>query len=345
MHMNKLSLRNKIVLFVSNDFFIATSGYVMYKYNISNYSSIYFSRVEDLLNSLLSSFFFTRRIFRAEITHLNKFGNNNFFCIAKKGIFRLEGKKFRKCFSIKRGSRPMNLCQDKNRAIYFGEYFANPERKPVHVYKTNDNGDSWQIVYTFPQNTINHIHGIFRDPYTEKLWIVTGDLDEECMIGYSEDSFQSIIPVYKGKQEYRACVLLFYEDRIVYATDSQYVKNSIKEIDKVSGKITNLCEIKGSGIYGGKIGNTVFFSTTVEPSRVNKDQNSYLMVSNGGKEWKEFLHFRKDHWHPSLFQFGSMRFPVYDPSVKETNLIVSGRALKGLDGHSLILPLKLSSNK
>lgn len=338
-------LKNLTILYVSDNYWFASKGYKLYKYLLDTKEWIYFSTISDKKNAVLSGFFLTRRLFRSEITHLYKFTGDNFFCIAKKGIFRLEGKIFRKCFSIKRGSRPMNLCQDKNGTIYFGEYFANPERNPVHVYKTNDFGDSWQIAYIFSQNSINHIHGIFRDPFTERLWITTGDLDDECMIGYSEDGFQSIIPVYKGKQEYRACVLLYYEDRIIYATDSQYVKNSIKEIDKVTGKITDLCQIKGSGIYGEKLGNTAFISTTVEPSHVNTDRNSYLMVSNNGKVWEEVLHFKKDHWHPSLFQFGSMRFPVYDPSVKETNLIVSGRALKGLDGNSLILPLKLSVNK
>ncbi len=223
----------------------------------------------------------------------------------------------------------MNLCQDKNGTIYFGEYFANPERKPVNIYKTNDYGNSWQIAYTFPQNTINHIHGIFRDPFTERLWIATGDLDDECMIAYSEDGFQSITPFCSGKQEYRACILLFFEDRVIYATDSQYVRNSIKEIDKATVKITDLCEIKVSGIYGGRgWENCLLFQTTSKPSiPILIKILTFLFLKTMGNDWKKYYTSQKKRSLPQHLpiQFGSIRLtPLNDQSVNDVNLIISG---------------------
>ena len=50
------------------------------------------------------------------------------------------------------------------------------------------------------------------------------------------------------------------------------------------------------------------------------------------------LHYPKDIWGKKYFQFGSIRFPNFENSDTEyKQLIISGRALKKLDGNSLIL--------
>ena len=105
-----------------------------------------------------------------------------------------------KCLHIPRGSRPLSLCQDKIGTIYFGEYFSNIDKKPVNIYKSNDNGISWSIAYTFKANEINHIHGIFIDKYSDKVWFVTGDRDQECIIGFTRNGFKSIKIVFRGGQ-------------------------------------------------------------------------------------------------------------------------------------------------
>lgn len=331
------------ILYVSDDYWIASRGYKLYKFDLHKERLNYFSRVIDIGNSILSNFPLTRRLFRAEITHLYRFDDDNWLCIAKKGIFRLkrETNKFYKCLTVKRGSRPMALCQDKNKVIYFGEYYANKFKKEVNIYKTEDNGYSWKIAYTFPAGSINHIHGLFKDLYSERLWVLTGDLDDESMIGYTEDGFKTFVPYLLGSQQFRACVTLFYKDKIVYATDSQYQPNAIKAIDRETGKIRDICSIQGSGIYGGQIGNLGFFSTTVEPSKVNKDKNSYLWISFDGEQWFQILNFEKDIYGKRLFQFGSIRFPVYDNLESISQLIITGRSLRKLDGHSLIIPIQI----
>ncbi len=87
-----------------------------------------------------------------------------------------------------------------------------------------DNGESWQVVYTFPKGNINHVHGLFYDKYTQRVWGRTGDRENECIIGYTDDEFQTFYEVLRGGQEYRSCQLFFYKDFIVYATDSQYLE-------------------------------------------------------------------------------------------------------------------------
>ena len=76
-------------------------------------------------------------------------------------------------------------------------------------------------------------------------------------------------------------------------------------------------------------------STTVEPSKVNKDNYSHLWYSEDGHHWEEVAKYKKD-WLPKIyFQFGSIRFPYYEGESDE--LIFTGRALKGIDGKTVIL--------
>lgn len=295
--------------------------------------------VNDKKYALASRFAFTRRFFRAEITELYSLKNGDRVAIAKKGLFlqRQDSYTFEKCFTMPRGSKPLNLCIAPSGTIYFGEYFQNMDKQSVNIYYSKDNAHTWNIAYTFDAGQINHIHGLFLDPYTNRIWVVTGDRENECIIGYTEDEFKTFVEVFRGGQEYRSCLLFFYPDFIVFATDSQYIQNKIKKFDRNMLKITELQDIQGSAIKGGQVGDISFLSTTIEPSEVNKDKNAHLWVTKDGLHWEERFKAKKD-WLPSIFQFGTFEFPQYEVD-KIDRLYFSGRALKGLDGKTTYIDL------
>lgn len=325
------------ILYISSDFFVVADGYSLFKCLVSSGKAENFAKVKDLKNAILSKFRLTRRLFRAEITHLYRFQNDTWMCIAKKGIFRYNkaSKLFEKCCDIEKGSRPMNLCQGNDGSIYYGEYCFNPQRHPMRIFCSKDNGNTWNVAYTFGAGEINHIHGVFNDPYTGRLWVATGDDDEACIFGYTEDGFKTFVKEYTGSQQYRVCVPLFTPDEIVFATDSQYEQNVIRSIDRKTGEVKDFQKIQGSGIYAAQNGKLMMVSTTVEPSSVNTDQSSHLWYSWDGHNWKELISFKKDCLPKTYFQFGSIRFPHYEG---ETDyLAFNGRALKKLDGNSMIV--------
>ena len=242
---------------------------------------------------------------------------------------------FEKCMSIEKGSRPMNLCQGGDGTIFFGEYCYNPDRMPMRIFKSKDNGITWSVAYTFEKGEINHIHGIFADPYSGRLWVATGDEDSACIFGYSDDGFKSLVKCFFGSQKYRVCVPLFNKDEIIFATDSQYTQNVIRSINRKTGAITDLQHIQGSGIYAVQNGDLMLISTSVEPSVVNKDNLSHLWYSFGGHNWKELISFEKDLLPMTLFQFGSIRFPTYQ--VESRYVAFTGRALKNFGGKTMII--------
>lgn len=324
--------RGKILGIVSAD--ICTSyGYIL-EGNRGRF------KVKDGKYAILSSFSLPRRIFRAEITGLYTLSNGARLAIAKKGLFlQKQGiGNFEKCFSIPRGSKPLNICIAPSGNLYFGEYFQNMEKQAVNIYCSEDNAQSWHIAYTFQEGEINHIHGLFYDKYTNRIWVATGDRENECIIGYTEDEFKTFVEVFRGGQEYRTCQLFFYKDFIVFGTDTQYEQNVIKKFDRKTLEITELQEVQGSVIKGGQVGEVAFISTTVEPSKVNTDKYAHLWVTKDGLHWEERYKAKKD-WLPFIFQFGTFEFPQYDGIDKLERLYFSGRALKGLDGKTTYIDL------
>lgn len=337
-HISCQLIKGFVALYIDSDYWVLAKGYTLYKYNPTTYEGEVFARLNEPMSALASKFRLSRRALRAEVTHLYHFGDE-WFCIARKAIFKLNKttRTFEICRRISRGSRPMNLCQAQNGTIFYGEYFFNPERTSVNVFKSTDQGQSWKIAYTFGNGEINHIHGIFNDPYSTGLWIFTGDDDVACIAGYTEDDFKTLQKRFEGKQKYRVCVPLFRKDDIIYATDSQFEPNTIRRINRQTLEIQDLRSIQGSGIYAVDTHKGFAVSTTVEPSTVNLDKKSHLWFSIDGNSWKEICAFPKDRWKTTVFQFGSIRFPHYATS--SDCLAVTGRAIKKIDQSTLIIPI------
>ena len=280
------------------------------------------------------------RLARAEVTGLYTLPNGDYLAIAKKGLFikKAGNADYEKVFAMPRGSKPLNICITPSGKLFFGEYFQNMNKQAVNIYYTDDNAQTWHIAYTFPEGNVNHVHGVFFDKYTNRIWVATGDRENECIIGYTEDEFKTFVEVFRGGQEYRTCQLFFYKDYIVFGTDTQYEQNVLKKFNRQNLEITELQRVQGSVIKGGQVGDVAFISTTVEPSDVNKDKYAHLWVTKDGLHWEERYKAKKD-WLPSLFQFGTFEFPQYYGTEKLERLYFSGRALCNVDGRSLALEI------
>lgn len=303
-------------------------------------------RVDDPKWAFISRLPLLRRLLRAEISRMYTAPDGTRFAIGKQAIFRCEsdGKNFNKCFSVLRGSRPLNLCILPDGMVYFGEYFANMGKEEVNVYRSTDSGINWEVAYTFPRGSINHIHGLFWDNHTKRVWIATGDRENECIIANTADGFKTLDVVFRGGQEYRACNLFFYPDFWIYATDSQYRQNEIIKVDRLTDKREVLAQISGTAIKGGQAGDTAFLSTTVEPSEVNREKSSHVWLTKNGTDWRDVFQAKKDFLPTTLFQFGSIEFPEYQSVVTE-RLFFSGRSLKGIGGHTVELEIPCSETE
>ena len=212
--------------------------------------------------------------------------------------------------TLTRGTRPLHITAVPNGAVYWGEYFDNPQRDQVHIYASTDAGETWASAYTFPKGAIRHVHNIVHDPWGDCLWILTGDYGDECRILRAACDFSRVDVVLQGNQQARAVALVPTEDGLYFSSDTPLEANYIYRLDR-NGDLSRLAPVSSSSIYGCRVANHVFFSTMVEPSEVNRDRHVRIYGNNGGgtQEWRPLLAWQKDRWPLALFQYGNAFLP------------------------------------
>ena len=83
-----------------------------------------------------------RRLWRAAIHHVVPLSDGALVVFGYRAIYRLDASGGCVGVSPLRGSPPLCLCVDRD-IVYYGEYRANRERSPVHVWASRDRGATW----------------------------------------------------------------------------------------------------------------------------------------------------------------------------------------------------------
>lgn len=227
------------------------------------------------------------------------------------------------------GIRPLIMTRVKGvsgfeNGVYFGGYLGNRGKKPVNVYRRTG-VDRWEVVYTFPQGTINHVHNIVADSYRQCLWIFTGDFDEASAIWKVTDNFKQVERVVCNNQKYRGCVVYSLPEGLLYATDAPFAENFIYLMDPESFETRQLFPLHGSCIYGCQWKDDYVFSSTVEGDGRNtsrwefffgrkkgtgiKDDYVHMYIGNPKCGFREIYKEKKDSLPFYTFQFGVFKFP------------------------------------
>ncbi len=237
---------------------------------------------------------------------------------------------FRVSHHINRGTRPLHIIAIPCGDVFWGEYFDNAHRDEVHIYGSHDAGSTWSIAFTFPKGAIRHIHNIVHDPWDDCLWVLTGDYGDECRILRASLDFSRVEVVLQGNQQARAVAAVPMQDGLYFSTDTPLEQNFIYRLDR-SGILTRLASMSSSSIYGCRVGENLFFSTMVEPSKVNRDRNVriYAGKPESPTEWQPTLAWKKDFWPMNLFQYGNVFLP--DGNNATLHLAVTTVAVQGDD--------------
>lgn len=316
----------------------ASKGYDLYfSENGGNSFTKLASYLPPLTDYLSAKFRLTTRLLRSGFHNLIPFSDGTVLVVVRGQMLKLiDGNVFRSTFNFNRGSRPLNICQGPEERIVWGEYFDNPNREEVHVFSSEDKGENWEAIYTFPKDSIRHVHGVFYDHYRNGYWLLTGDDEKECRICFSTD-FKSVEIVISGAQNCRAVSIIPFPDGIVVPMDSPFEKNFIQWLDTNNRRLTKLCPLPNSAFFTSKAAGVHVISTAVEKSAVNADRHSYLVCSNDGQDWKEFYRQEKDGWCMKYFQYGVFNLPQGDGG--GDYLYAEGQALKFDDGVLLRWPV------
>lgn len=226
------------------------------------------------------------------------------------------------------GVRPLIMTTVRNvngfeDGIYYGGYLMNMEKKSVDIYYRSG-VDCWEVVYTFPQGTINHVHCVVPDSYRQCLWVFTGDFEDAAAIWRVTDNFRKVERVVCNDQKYRGCVAFALPEGLLYATDSPFADNFIYLMNPETFETEPLFSLHGSCIYGCQWKDDFVFSSTVEGDGRNMGKIDFLFGRKRGAGIKDdFVHMYKGNLVdgfqeiykekkdglPFLFQFGVFKFP------------------------------------
>jgi hypothetical protein len=303
------------VLYWDNGFLYASSGYELYRTKpCPDDNSIRWQRVAacptGLWRKCTSSFPLASRLFRDGFHALTVLSSGRIIGAVSGRILTLAAgeTEFRTTHRLLRGRRPLHITKTLHNHLVWGEYFDNPDRAEVHIYGSTDGGEHWYVAYTFPKRTIRHIHNVVYDRWQDCYWVLTGDLDSESRILRASLDFSTWDTVLTGNQQARSAALIPTQDALYFTSDTPLEPNYIYRLDR-RGKVDKVAALTSSSIYGCRVGDSIFFSTMVEPSPVNRGRQVCLFGSSDGLHWNELLHCSRDSWPMKFFQYGNAFLP------------------------------------
>lgn len=227
-----------------------------------------------------------------------------------------------------------DFCQTASGRLIFGEYGANEDRQPIPLYASNDGGETWHIAYEIPAGKAKHVHGVFADKYSDKIWVFTGDADGESWVIESTEDFSQTRYIGDGSQIYRACSVFFTPDKVVWAMDSPLQPSRTVHLDRRTGSVELHGQFPGPVWYGLEVpGSGYLLASAVEPGASVTSENAGIYFSEDLIHWSRLASFRKDRWPMGLFKFGVIGFSRGERT--DGTFHVFGEALRGLDGRSL----------
>lgn len=246
-------------------------------------------------------------------------GKNGEICALSAGKMWFKGpgeRKFKKTLDLvhygfgDQGIRNDGILRVNDSTIFFGEYFRNLERTGVNIYESTNLGMSWKIVYSFKPGQIRHIHALQKDPYTGKLWVCTGDYDEECMVAWSVDNYRTLVPIGNGSGIWRVCQLVFTKDAVFWGTDTGQEVAGIYRWDKKNHELIKLHPIDGAIFYGTRLSNgIIIMSTDREGWDLEMDRNTRLWITYDDEFVTSMVAGTWDHYKPGFkFKFAKLRF-------------------------------------
>ncbi len=230
-------------------------------------------------------------------------------------------------------TRPMNrgICESKTGWTYVAEYIPNPNRGPIRIFRSGDL-ESFETAWRFEAGTIRHVHAVITDPDAHnRIWILTGDEDQESHVYYTDDDFSTVKLFLSEGQVTRATDLISRGDDLYWGMDSPLKTSFIIRASRQTARYDKLLELPGPAYYiGQNDGGGIYVGTTVEPGPAVKDHFGRIFGSDKSGVWREIVRCKKDPFP----QYGIFYFPK--GILPENFIVYSQRALLPYEGYMTI---------
>ncbi len=297
----------------------------------------------DGWNKIFGFLRLTRRALRLDKCNVIPVGNDDFVVIRQGKVFHYCKKKnalqhvlnLRNCRNVLHQSIAV---VDQN-DLFFGEYGNNGSRLEVPIYRSSDRGRNWSVVYSFPKGETKHVHGCYYDPFEQRIWVLTGDFENECHILCSGRDFRDIEYIGDGQQTYRACNLFFEKDAVHWIMDSQLQDSYHVKLDRKTRTIEKKQMFPGPVWYIKRLQDGYYLAATAQEIGPGvHDQYAHLMISEDLEKWEDIYQFTHDGLPKRYFKFGVIGFA--DGPQTTRCFYLFAEAIQGLDGKIALCEIK-----
>lgn len=303
--------------------------------NVKNKKSNYSVKLpNDGWKSIFSIFRLARRCLRLDKCNVVPV-SNGFIAIRQGKVYHYDeqNKKLKHTLTLKncRNVLHQSIAVVDGKELFLGEYGSNPDRKSVSIYKSTDSGESWQEIYKFKENSIKHIHGCFYDKIEDKIWVMTGDFENECHIISTDRNFEKLEFIGDKNQKFRACNAFFEKDTVHWVMDSQLEDSFHIKLDRKTKEIEVKQLFMGPVWYIKRLQDGYYLAATTQEIGVGvKDEYAHLMVSKDLDSWQTLAKFEHDKLPKKYFKFGIIGFA--DGEQTSNDFYLFFEAIKGVDG-------------
>ena len=180
-------------------------------------------KVGSFVERVLSCNRLSRQLLRVGLHHLLPLANGNILVTAKRKTYIVSPVgKVLNIFQGYQGNKPAHqgVCVTPSGSVFFAEYLLNTNRdKVINLYRSVDNGMSFQIVKTWEPGDVRHLHFVKWDDYGQCLWLGTGDYganNHENRLYRSVDNGDSWKLIGHGSQDWRAIGVCFTKDYLIW---------------------------------------------------------------------------------------------------------------------------------
>jgi hypothetical protein len=320
---------------IMQDMIIASSGYSIFISKDCGKTWIFKNSLpENFFKSVSSNIHVISRLFRTGIDQIHIISRSKILISCDKAFY-LSDLSFNE---FERVSLPTpffqlldhNICVTKD-YTYYGEYFPNVQRRRVNVYRTKD-GIEWEIVYSFPKNTIRHLHLLQYDEFSKKMWFATGDLGTECSMGFFNDTFDETVILRRDDQKWRTLEFAFEPDKVYWGSENPRGGNWLFSFDRKDESVNPIFKPDGPVYNLKKIGQSYIIITANERGECDGNAHIWWSEKLNNNQWVKVLSYQKDSL-PTPFGFGRIFFGGFD----KNKLFVSGSGLLGFDNKTALL--------
>ena len=202
--------------------------------------------------------------------------------------------------------------EDGSGDVWFGEYGVE-RLADSRILVSRDDGLSFEVAHTFPRagepGGIRHVHGVQVDPFTDRVWVVTGDRPDESRIGWlgGAGGFRT---VGEGSRQWTAVSLMFTPDAVLWGTDALKEPCGIFRWDRESEETTRVADLDGPVFHSAVLADGRLLVAT-EIEGVGSDGVSLWLGEDPGR-WERGLAappFRDTE----RAKLGTFSFPLGDP--------------------------------